>query len=373
MKSYKFRLRPSARQELQLNTWLSICCELYNAGLQERRDAYKHNGVLIGYHAQAIQLPEIKQARSDVAEINAQVLQDTLRRLSKTFADFFRRARRKEKKKGFPRFKPRARYDSFTFPQAKSGAFTIAGDKLRLSKIGAIKIILHRKVEGKTKTCTIKREAGRWYAILVTEVEAKPLPQSRASVGVDVGLSAFATLSDGTQIANPRWYRDAQLTLRRAQRKVARRNKGSHRRRKAVQLLQRAHVRIRQQRADFHHKVSRELVDDHGLIAVEALNIKGLASGMLAKSVNDAGWGLFIKKIAYKAENAGRQFLRVNSRGTSQICLCGASVPKSLGHRWHECSACGLSAQRDHVSAQIILGLGLSLQAPTWPTSACVA
>lgn len=179
----------------------------------------------------------------------------------------------------------------------------------------------------------MKREAGKWYACFSVEREPKSLPANPESIGVDVGLLAFATLSDGTEIENPRYYREARAKLRRAQRKVARRKKGSRRRRKAVLLLQKAHAHVRNQRADFHHKVSRRLVDNYGLIAVEDLNVQGLAAGMLAKSVRDAGWGIFLEKVAYKAAEAGRQFLRVNPSGTSQTCTCGAHTPKDLGQR----------------------------------------
>jgi putative transposase len=180
-------------------------------------------------------------------------------------------------------------------------------------------------------------------------------------VGIDVGLLSFVTLSDGTTIDNPRCSRKAQAKLRRAQRRVARRQRGSHNRKKAVMLLQKAYAHVRNQRADFHHQTARALVNTYGVIAIEDLNIKGLAGGMLAKPVNDAGWSAFITKLAYKAAEAGRQLVYVNPYGTSQTCLCGAPVPKTLSQRWHQCEACGLSAARDHVSAQLILGLGLSL------------
>jgi putative transposase len=136
---------------------------------------------------------------------------------------------------------------------------------------------------------------------------------------------------------------------------VARRKKGSSRRRKAVLLLQRANVHVRNQRADFQHKLSRRLVNEYGLIAVEDLNVKGLAGGMLAKSVHDAGWSMFIAMLSYKAESAGRVLVKVDPRGTSQTCLCGQRVAKTLADRWHDCPACGLSASRDHVSAQVLL------------------
>lgn len=357
--TYKFKLYPTKQQVALFEQTLGLCCELYNAALQERRDAWRINRESINFAGQCAQLPDIKEAREELNGLYSQVLQDTLRRVDKTFKSFFGRVKRKAKA-GFPRFRSYSRYDSFTYPQL---GFSVQGSHLCLSKIGKVKIKLHRGIEGKIKTLTIKREAGRWYACFSVEVESKPLLVCTESVGIDVGLLSFATLSDGTEIENPRYYREAQKHLRIAQRKVARRKKGSHRRRKAVQLLQRTHAHIRNQRADFHHKISRWLVNNYGTIAVEDLNIKGLASGILAKSVSDAGWGQFLNMIAYKAADAGRTFVQVNPNGTSQTCTCGASTPKTLSQRWHKCSMCGLSQSRDHVSAQIILARGLRVYA----------
>ncbi|MCP9493019.1 MAG: transposase [Pyrinomonadaceae bacterium MAG19_C2-C3] len=349
--TFRYRIYPTKPQTALLDSTLSYCSELYNAALQERRDAWRINRESVNFAGQSAQLPEIKAAREELENVYSQVLQDTLHRVDKTFKAFFARVKRGDKA-GFPRFRSRARYDSFTYPQL---GFSVKGAHLCLSKIGKVKIKLHRPLQGKVKTLTVKREAGRWFACLSVECEAQYLPPTLESVGIDVGLTAFATLSDGTEVDNPRYYREAQTKLRKAQRKVARRKKGSHRRRKAVQLLQRAHAHVHNQRADFHHKISRWLVNNYGVIAVEDLNVKGLASGMLAKSVNDAGWSAFLDKVAYKAENAGRGLVKVNARGTSQTCLCGTHTPKTLSQRWHQCSACGLSANRDHVSAQIIL------------------
>jgi len=334
-----------------LESTLGYCQELYNAALQERRDAWRINRESVNFRNQCAQLVGIKEVRPELNGVYSQVLQDTLHRVDKTFKAFFARVKRKAKA-GFPRFRSHARYNSFTYPQL---GFSVQGNHLCLSKIGKVKIKLHRLIEGRIKTLTIKREAGRWFACFSVELRRAPLPASTIRVGCDVGLTAFATLSDGTEVENPRWYREAQAKLRRAQRKVARRKKGGNGRRKAVQLLQRMHAHVHNQRSDFHHKISHWLVANNGTIAVEDLNVKGLASGMLAREVTDAGWGMFLEKIAYKAENAGRQFFRVNPRGTSQTCLCGASTPKTLSQRRHQCSVCGLSANRDHVSAQIIL------------------
>ncbi len=329
-KTYKYRLYPTLIQTEALEVQLGEACRLYNAALQERRDAYQQSGVSLTYYDQANQLKAIRTA-GDVGLANFSACQDVLRRVEKTFKAFFRRVKAGETP-GYPRFKSRRRFDSYTFPSYGDGCRLSDAGKLYLQGIGHLKVKWHRPVDGTIKTVTVKREAGKWYVCLSVEYATPPLSETEAAIGLDVGLLSFATLSDGTTVDNPRPYRTAQAHLRRAQRRVARRKCGSRRRRKAVVLLQKAHAHIRNQRADFHHEVARTLVNAYGLIAVEDLNVKGLASGMLAKSVNDAGWSAFLATLADKAAEAG-----------------------------HQCVQCGLSAARDHVSALLILGLGRSL------------
>jgi putative transposase len=361
--TFKYRIYPTKPQADFLNGQLREACSLYNAALEERIGAWKVCRKSINYYDQQNQLPAMRKDGC-LTLVDAQCAQDVLRRLDKTFKAFFARVKCGEKP-GFPRYRSSRRYDSITFPQHPAGCRLLDNGKIRVHGAGHIKIKVHRPVEGKIKTSTIKREAGRWFVCFSVECDAKPLPVSLEQVGIDVGLNSFAVLSNGAEIENPRYYRNAEDRLRRCQRKVARRKKGSNRRRKAVQLLQRAHAHIYNQRADFQHKISRKLVDEYGVIAVEDLNVKGLAAGMLAKSVHDAGWSMFLNFISYKAECAGRDFKKVDPRGTSQTCLCGARVPKILADRWHDCPACGLSAGRDHVSAQVILSRAGNLQART--------
>lgn len=351
IKTFRYRIYPTKRQEQTLNDQLALCCELYNAALTERREAWRLEGKSIRFYDQTYQLKHIRSDRVDVAAVNAQSLEMVLQRVDLAFKSFFRRLK-EGCKPGYPRFRSVRCYDSMTFRQVGN---CVNERHLRIPKLGKVKIKLTRPVEGKIKTLTIKREAGRWFALFACECEPMPLPFSPNVIGLDVGISSFATLSDGSKIENPRFYDHAQRKLRIAQRRVARRKKGSNRRRKAILLLQRAMAHVRYQRNDFHHKESRKIVNNNGLIAVEDLNVKGLASGMLAKQVNDAGWSQFLNFISYKAENAGRVLVRVNPSGTSQTCICGAEVRKTLQERWHLCLSCGLSADRDHVSAQVIL------------------
>ena len=282
--TYKYRLYPNRRQREKLQATLDVCRELYNAALQERRDAWSSHRRGIGYLAQAKQLREIKAARPDVGAVHSQVLQDALRRIDKTFKSFFLRCQRGQVP-GFPRFRSQNRYHSFTYPQA---GYQLNG-RLSLSKIGDLKIKLHRPIMGVIKTLTIKRENGQWYACFSVVVPLQPLPPNDWAVGIDVGLSWFAVLSDGTEIESPRLLAKQQKRLRRAQRRVTRRKKFSRRWKKAVRMVAKIHRRVFNQRNDFHHKLSREIVNHYGLIAVENLNVAGLARGMLSRSVHNAG------------------------------------------------------------------------------------
>lgn len=364
MKAYKYKLKTNAKFVAGCSAALDICRELYNAALQERRDAYQINGLSINYHAQAVQLPQIKQVREDVGEVYSQVLQDTLRRVDKAFDAFFRRCRSGETP-GYPRFKPAARYDSFTYPQS---GFRLEGDKIHLSKIGSCRVRLSRLIEGTIKTCTIKREADGWYVVFaVEENQCRFFPKTGAGVGLDVGIENFATLSTGEVVENPEFLRESEGELKTAQRKVSRRKKGSKRRRKAANLLAKKHQKIARQRADFHHKTALNMVREFDAIAVEDLNVRGMVRNHhLAKSVSDAGWSQFILILTSKAESAGREVIKVNASYTSQDCSsCGHRNKITLATRIYRCSRCGLVIHRDRNGALNVKGRsGLSGMVP---------
>lgn len=261
-KTFKYRLFTTGLQSAALDAQLQEACRLYNAALQERRDAWKRR-VSLNYYDQANQLKEIRSA-GDLMLANYSCCQDILRRVDKTFRAFFLRVKRGQKA-GYPRFKSRSRFDSITFPSYGDG-IKLNGSTLRVQGVGEIEIKLHRPVTGEIKTVTIKRECGKWYACFSVEYEPKPLPPLGNAIGVDVGLESFATLSNGKSIENPRWHRKTEAMLRRAQRRVTRRKRGSNRRRKAIVLLRKVHARIRNQRNEFQHKLaflaSQEFWDD---------------------------------------------------------------------------------------------------------------
>lgn len=368
---YKFRLSPTKQQTEALNHSLDLLRDIYNGGLQERRDAWKLNRVRVSCFDQIKQVPDIRKLNPDYLDVQARSIHQTLRQLEKSFNGFFSRLKSGQKP-GFPRFKNQASFNSVIYNQH---GFKLIGSRLRLSKIGDIKLRLSRPVEGTIKEVIAKREGDKWFAIISCDnVPKRPLDPTGEAVGIDIGIESFATLSDGVQIDNWKYYESTAKQLRVAQRRVSRRKTGSHRRQKAVAQLRNIHRKVFNQRHDFQHKISTHLIAHHDLIAVEKLNIKGLAKGRLSKQILDASWSSFFHMLRYKAENADRKLVEVAPQFTSQDCSgCGNRVKKALSERMHICSNCGLSLHRDHNAALNILRLGQSLQDLTWPVAACVS
>jgi putative transposase len=363
-KSFKYRLYPTAKQQAALDGQLAEAGKLYNAALQERRDAWKMQKTAITYYQQSNQLRDIRAA-GDLTLANFTSCQDVLRRVDKTFQAFFRRVKAGQKA-GYPRFKPRTRFHSYTFPSYGNGCKLRENKRLYIQGVGELKVKLHRDVAGQIKTVTLTKICRKWYACFsVIMSDPSPLPQTGKVTGIDVGISSFAVLSDGTSIKNPRYHQTAQAKLRRVQRRVCRRKKTSNRRKKAVQQLRQVHQHVRNQRRDFHHQLAKKIIQQYDLIAFENLNIKGLARSRLAKPIADVGWGSFLTKLSDKAAEAGREIVKVTPHGTSQRCICSVLVPKTLRVRWHYCPSCQLSVPRDHASALEILRLGLSLREVT--------
>ncbi len=358
MKTFVYKLRPTPAQAAILTETVETCRHLYNHALSERKTAYQERGESIGFARQSASLPSLKRESPYLPRVHSQVLQDVLHRVDRAFQAFFRRVK-SGKKPGYPRFKGKGWYDSFAYPQWRNGVKLQQG-RLILSKIGALRLHKDRPLEGAPKTCTIVRKADGWYASIACEVAPSPLPATGRAIGIDVGLESFATLSNGAQIANPRYYRAAERKLKQAQRRLSRRVKGSNRRRKARELLAKAHLKVKRARQDFAHKTARALVNDYEHIALEKLNIRGmLRNHPLAKSISDAGWGLFLGILIAKAASAGRVVVEVNPAGTSQVCAqCGETVPKRLAVRWHSCPYCGCELHRDHNAALNILKRG---------------
>ncbi len=358
-KAFKYRLYPTKPQRRDLERTLSLCRQLYNAALQERREAYRKAKKSITLYEQRRYLPEIRTAFPEYKLVHSQVLQNVIDRVDRAFQGFFRRVK-KGQKPGYPRFKGKGRYDSFTFPQAGANyGVKLQKDAKRvfIYGVGSVKIKLHRPLEGKIKTATVKREGDDWYIIFVCEVEPKRLPPNERAVGIDLGTNpCFLATSEGEKVEAPRYYQRTQAKLAEAQREPSRKKRGSNRYKKAKEHLAKLHRKVANQRRDFHHQLARRLVNRCGVIVHEDLNIDGLSRSPLAKGVLDAGWGQFLQILAYKAAEAGRQVTRVDPKYTSQDCpVCGHRERRPLWAREFTCPSCGALLQRDVAAAVNIL------------------
>ena len=318
---------------------LDECRWLYNELLSQRKLAYDELDVSLSKYQQSMFLPLLKEERPMLKKVHSQVLQNIVDRLDLAFQSFFRRCKTGEKP-GFPRFRGIHRYDSFCYPQS---GFTLLGREIYLSKIGKIRIKMHRPVVGEIKTCTIKKTAaGAWDICLSCEVNVDPLPPQAEAIAIDVGLESFATLSNGQKIENPRFFKKGEQRLAKAQRKLSKHAKGTKERRKVGKVVARIHERIKNQRKDFCHKEARKIIEQYQYICVEDLDIKNMIEGShFAKSIVDASWNQFRQFLTYKAAEAGRKIGLVNPAYTSQTCSqCGHLEHKKLTVRVHRCSQC---------------------------------
>ena len=368
--AYQYKLKPTPEQVAVLEHWLEMLRHQYNYLLAQRFDWWQHNRCPINscpltcsiappaerpnYYAQKRSLVALKRERPWYKAIHSQVLQDCVKRVEKTFSRFVR-GDSSGKRSGRPRFKGKGRYRSLTYPQIKDEQ--LIGNYIILPKLGTVRYVQHRLLPDgfSVKAATVTHKADGWYLTLSLDNPDVPqlLPVQEPSVlntvGIDVGLSAFLTTSDGVKVAVPHYYRKAQLRLAKLQRTMARRQKGSKRWEKARQQVAKLHLKVARQRKDFHYKVAHALVGRYQYVAFEKLNIKGLARTRLAKSILDAGWGQFLQIVSRIAANAGGGGLPQNPRGTSIDCSdCGHPVPKTLSERWHSCPSCGAHYDRDH-------------------------
>ena len=343
---------------------LETCRRVYNSLVNDRKFQYDTAEVSVGRYTQQAYLPRWKNDHAELKAVYSQVLQDVVHRVDLAFKAFFDRVKRGETP-GFPRLKGEGQYDSITFTQNDS--FKVGDSSIRLAKIGQVKAKLHRRPWGELKTCTVRRQNGKWFASLCQEVEAEPLPPSKEAIGIDVGLKTFASLSNGENVANPRFFRHDEKALAKAQRKLSKQKRGSRERKKARQVVSRIHERIRNRRHDFCHQTARRIVNRFGIIAVEKLSVKNmLGNHCLAKSIADASWSQFRIVLTSKAASAGREVIAVNPAYTSQNCSgcgyrpdgLGGRTKKKLSDRWHLCPMCGLSVDRDTNAAVNILTLG---------------
>jgi putative transposase len=375
-RAYKFRLRPTARQHVALQACLDDHRALYNAALEERRMAWRRRRISVRYGDQSAQLREIRAVCPEQARWSFSSQQATLRRLNKAFDGFFRRVKARQKS-GFPRFRSEHRWDSVVWPKNGDGCrFKPEHHQVYLQGVGTLNVSIHRPVEGVVKTISVKREGRRWFLVLSCDnLPTKPLPPAGAAVGIDLGVTVFLATSDGDLVANPRHRRKAAGRLAFTQQSLARKKRGSNNRRRQREVVANRHRKVASQRRDFHHQLARRLVGDYDLLVLEELTVKNMsrsASGNpqapgtnvaakrgLNRSILDAGWAAFASILTGKAEEAGRQVIRVNPQHTSQThWKCGLR-----GHRdgivfW--CPHCSVSEHADLNAARNILRAGLA-------------
>ena len=352
IRTYKYRLYPNKSQSESLDEMLAQHRYAYNRALGLRIMAYKEFGVSLSAYDQCKLLKGMR--RKKLSRIPAHSFQNTLKRLDKSYKSFFRRVKSGQEKAGFPRFKSYHRFKSFVFVYDIGATVVNTGvkHKLRIQNIGLVNTKWHRELpEGAEPKCLIvkRSSSGKWYVCVQFKYEKHIPKRETKTVGIDVGLSHLVATSDGEFFDSPKYYRTSQKKLRVIQRRVSKRKKGSIRRRKAVKLLAIQHEYIANQRLDFIHKVSRQLVNNYSHIALEKLPLRFMTKNKhLAKTTHDVAIGKFRELLCYKAEEAGGMVVFVNPKDTSQMCSnCGCIVKKGLSIRTHNCPHCGFVEDRD--------------------------
>lgn len=352
IRTYKFRIYPTKAQEQRLLQTLDTCRHLYNNSLDERNKQH------INFYEQKKLLTQRRKEDKYLKQVHSQVVQDVLLRLDKSFQAFFLRIRK------YPRFKRHTKYNSFTYPQY--GGFNLDGNRIRLAMIGSVKIRLHREPIGTPKACTVIRDIDQWFVCITTEVEQNTQTQDTNNnknppVGIDLGITTLATLSDGKKFENPRYLKRSIAKIKQQQRNLSRKTRGSNNRRKARIILAKTWRKVRRQRDDTAHQISRRLADNYSMIVFEDLKIPNMVKNHnLASAIMDATWGKLRLLTAYKAEQHRGKMILADPSGTTQKCSgCGNVVPKDLSERMHECPYCDLCIGRDLNSAREILQRGL--------------
>ena len=390
-RAYKFLLRSTSQQAAALEACLEDTRQLYNAALEERREAWRMGSHRITFAGQCAQIKDIRAADPErYGRWAAQSQHAAVRRLDRAFQAFYRRVKAGEKP-GYPRFKGRGWFDSIEWPTHGNGCKwdsvphpTVT--RVYLMGVGHVRVHQHRAVEGTIKTVTAKREGNRWYVVLsCDDVPAEPLPAAGAAVGIDVGIASFLTTSDGEHVPNLRPLAATADRLAAAQRSLGRKKRGGNRRRKVRAKVAALHGKVRRTRLDHAHKTALALVRDHDVIVHESLKVANMtrrpkprpaedgtwepngaaAKAGLNKSIHDAGWGVFLSVLASKAESAGRVLVPVNPRHTSQRCAqCGhVAEGNRVSQAVFRCVKCGHEAHADVNAAINILRAGLVLQA----------
>jgi putative transposase len=360
-KTFRYRIFPTRKQITIFDQTLDSCRWLYNHFLEQRINAWRNNKKSLSRYGQDATLKALKREYPFLSDMFSQVLQNISMRIDLAFRAFFRRIKSGDTP-GLPRFRGKFRYDSFTYPQH---GFKILKNVVQLSKIGGVKIKLHRPIEGNIKTCTIRRTpTGKWFITFACEIEHKTVEQPvKPSIGIDMGLEHFLTTSNGEHIENPRFFRKEEKTLAKAQRKLSAQKKASRARIKARKVVARIHERIKNKRHNFAHQEACKLVNKYNTMCVEDLSINDMQKDnfhCINKSISDVAWRMFIDQLKLKAEEAGKKLIKINPAYTSQTCsVCGNRQKLKLSDRIYNCNCCGFSLNRDINAALNIMSLGM--------------
>jgi IS605 OrfB family transposase len=376
---YRYRLDPNPAQRRALARAFGCARVVYNDGLRLRQDARKVGLPLISdteLQHRVLTLAKRTPERAWLGDVSAVILQQSLADLGRAYRNWFSdlkrvkaaRARGEQAKLRVraPRFKSRRHNQAVRF--TRNSRFRVLPDgRLSLPKIGEVRVRWSRSLPCDPSSVTVTLDgAGRFHASFVVEIAAQSLPPADTAVGVDLGLTTFAALSTGQKVDNPRWLRQREKAVRRSQRNMARKRKGSNNAVKARRRVARLHARVADARRDFHHQLSTRLVREHQTVCVETLNVLALGRSKLAKSIHDASWGQFTQMLEYKARLYGRTLVKVDPwYPSSQVCSgCGRrDGPKPLKVRLWTCPNCGVVHDRDLNAARNILAAGLAVAA----------
>ena len=372
MRTYRYRLDPSEAQQDTLGEILWVACWLYNRALDYRRKRWNESRQSVWYAEQAAMWRDWRNEEAEdnsLRLLNMSAGQQVLRRLDSAYRQFLKGER------GKPRFKNASRFNSVNYKPGDGAS--IQNKRLYVQNVGWVKVRWHRELpDGKLKNIVVLRKPSGWYVLFQVDILQQPVEKSsNPAVGVDVGILHALALSDSSTFDSPKHLQASLKKLRVLQRSVSRKKQGGKNWRKAVRKVSRFHEHIANQRSDWWHKTTRQLVDTYGAIALEDLSLKFmLQNGPLSRSSHDVGLGMFRTLLDYKAVEAGVEVVTVNPRNTSQACSgCESIVKKDWSVRVHHCPVCGLTLDRDVNAARNILRLGRSQLALTYPVGEGVA
>lgn len=377
IRAFRYRVYPSKAQKRLLSEQTETCRLLYNHLLTLSNESYKKDKTSLVSKFREL-LPKLKKIEPRIKSVHSQVAQDVCGRLDFAFYNFFRRLKNGENP-GFPRYKSGHKTVSLGFTNQN---FRVMDDnRVFFNKIGLVKTKFHRDIPfgSVIKQATLKQiSSGKFFVSIICEVtDSKKLPKTNKTIAFDLGLSSYLTTHEGIVVKNPKYLAKKLVELKKTQSKLDKEKKRSPKKDKLKKKFQKLHEKVKNQRTDHLHKLSRKIVNENDFIILEDLNIKNMFESDneklnnkqnkgMHRNIGDAAWSTFISMLSYKAEEAGRVVIKVDPRNTSKTCSgCGVLVPKTLRDRVHRCPSCGLVLDRDLNAARNIYRLGMQSEAVT--------